>query len=364
MFTRIRCARAFACFCALLSFNSDHLALAEQPLPTNAQAIRFKNPIFEGADPWVVKDPNADRFIWCRSGTLKPDSIELGVSNSITTVGELHTIWTAPATGPYSKELWAPELHFLDGRWYVYFAADDGNNHNHLTYVLESETADPLSKYALHGPLKTGEGPDADKPNIWAIDMTVLNHRTGRYAIWSGWDAPGTDQQYLYIAKMKSPTELVGPRVQLFDNDDHLWERTEEKQESRGLAEGPEVLQHKGRTFVSYSTGASWLPTYKLGLLELTGDDPMNPQHWKKYDQPSFESTDSVYGVGHSCFIELPGKEPRWWHVYHAKLDREPGWHRGVFVQPFSFTAEGLPDFGQPLDRGVPITISSAPSKR
>ncbi len=75
---------------------------------------------------------------------------------------------------------------------------------------------------------------------------------------------------------MKSPTELVGPRVQLFDNDEYLWERTEEKLDSRGLAEGPEVLQHNGRTFVSYSTGASWLPTYKLGLLELTGDDPMN----------------------------------------------------------------------------------------
>ncbi len=210
MNSRIVRASAVAFLCAWFSLLSDRVALAEQPLKANPQTISFKNPIFEGADPWVVKDPHAERFIWCRSGTLKPDSIELGISHSITSIGEVHTIWTAPTTGPYSKELWAPELHFLDGRWYVYFAADDGNNHNHLTYVLESANADPLSEYKLNGPLKTGEGPNADSPNIWAIDMTVLSHSAGRYAIWSGWDAPGTDQQYLYIAKMKSPTELVG----------------------------------------------------------------------------------------------------------------------------------------------------------
>ncbi len=185
----IRIGLAFAFAVSLFGITVGQVAHSQQPTTSSPQAITFINPIFEGADPWVVKDPNADRFIWCRSGTLKPDSIELGISNSIIAVGDLHTIWTAPATGPYSKELWAPELHFLDGHWYVYFAADDGDNHHHLTYVLESETADPLSEYKLHGPLKTGEGPNADSPNIWAIDMTVLSHKTGRYAIWSGWDA-------------------------------------------------------------------------------------------------------------------------------------------------------------------------------
>ncbi len=351
-------------FCVLnLSLGQAQTTVVKATI-ANAKTITFKNPIFEGADPWVVKDPNHDRFIWCRSGTLVPDSIELGISDSITSVGQLHTIWKAPATGPYSKEVWAPELHFLDGRWYVYFAADDGDNHHHLTYVLESESADPLGPYQLHGPLKTGDGPQADTPNIWAIDMTVLQHGKERYAIWSGWDAPGTDQQYLYIARMKSPTELSGPRVQICDNDDYLWERTEEKLESRGLAEGPEVLQYKDRTFVSYSTGASWLPTYKLGLLELVGSDPMNPASWKKFAEPSFQSTETVYGVGHSCFVQLVDQTPEWWHVFHAKLDRSPGWHRGVFVQPFTFSDSGMPQFGKPLDRDVIQTMTPAPAER
>ncbi len=131
-------------------------------------------------------------------------------------------VWTAPKSGPYSKEVWAPEIHLLDGRWHIYVAASDGDNANHLAYVLLSRDEDPLSPYTLHGPLPTGDGEDGKSPNIWAIDMTVLEHEGKRYALWSGWDAPGTDRQFLYIAPMKSPIELAGPRVLICKNDTYL----------------------------------------------------------------------------------------------------------------------------------------------
>lgn len=44
-------------------------------------------------------------------------------------------------------------------------------------------------------------------------------------------------------------------------NDTHPGERTEEKIGSRGLNEGPEVLRHSGRTFLTDSCGASWTRT-------------------------------------------------------------------------------------------------------
>ena len=59
----------------------------------------------------------------------------------------VNTVWTPPATGPYSKDIWAPEIHFLQNKWYIYFAADDGDNKNHRIYVLENSSADPLSGY-------------------------------------------------------------------------------------------------------------------------------------------------------------------------------------------------------------------------
>ena len=315
----------------------------------------FVNPIGEGADPWVIRDPNSPRYLWCLSEGNR--AIAVHTSNRLESMGQKHIIWEAPSTGPYSKEVWAPELHFTDGRWYIYFAASDGDNANHLSYVLESKTDDPLGQYSLHGPLATGEGQDGRSPNLWAIDVTVLKHKTKQYAIWSGWDAVGTDQQYLYIAPMKSPTELDGPRIRLCSNDNYPWEFTKFTADSptndrgRGLNEAPQVFQSQGRTFVTFSCGASWLPTYKLGILELIGDDPLEPNAWKKRATPVFQGKDSTIGVGHSCFVtSLDGSEQ--WHVYHAKRDRDAGWRRTIFVQPMKTGKRGFPLLGEALKKG------------
>ncbi|MGB7327154.1 MAG: glycoside hydrolase family 43 protein [Rubripirellula sp.] len=310
---------------------------------------QFVNPIGEGADPWVTRDSVSGGFLWCFSEGNR--ELAIHTSSSLTSLGEKHIVWTAPTTGPYSQELWAPELHFLDGHWHIYFAASDGNNETHKAYVLRSANADVLSKYELVGPLTTGEGDDRDSPNLWAIDMTVLEHGQRRYAIWSGWDAPKTDKQFLYIAEMKSPTELVGPRVRICNHDDYQWERIEANATAKGLNEGPQVFQSGDATAIVYSCGASWTPNYKLGMLELRGDDPLNPKSWQKRPYPVFESTESTYGVGHSCFVRsLDDKQ--WWHVFHAKRDREPGWRRAIFVQPMKVDKRGFPVFGKPVDTG------------
>lgn len=318
----------------------------------SSKPIAFTNPIGKGADPWVIRDPRADRYLWCFSESDL--AISVSISDRISSFGKKHVVWQAPETGPVSREVWAPELHHIEGKWYIYFAASDGKNENHLAYVLRSEGTDPLGPYELLGPFATGEGTDGRSPNIWAIDMTVLEHQGKRYALWSGWDSPGSDRQYLYIAPMKSPVELAGPRVRLAGNDGYLWERVEETPDSRGLNEGPEVLQHGGRTFVVYSCAASWLPTYKLGILELIDSDPLDSNSWKKFSKPVFESTPTTYGVGHSSFTtSLDGS--RFWHIFHAKQDRDPGWRRDIFVQPFEFDDEGLPRFGRPVASGKNI---------
>ncbi|MBK1835271.1 sulfatase-like hydrolase/transferase [Roseibacillus ishigakijimensis] len=312
----------------------------------------FVNAIGEGADPWVVRDAKANRYLWCFSDGNR--GIAIHTSDSLTSLGEKHLVWRAPAEGPFSREVWAPELHFLEGHWHIYMAASDGQNRNHLAYVLRSRTADPLGEYDLHGPLATGEGADGRSPNLWAIDMTPLPIGDRLYAIWSGWDGPDTDRQFLYIAPMKSPTELSGPRVRLCGNADYPWEMTEPEGRGRGLNEGPQVVPSPRRTLVTYSCGASWLPTYKLGLLELIGDDPLDPAAWKKHPEPVFRSTKETYGVGHSCFAPSPdGTE--WWHLFHAKRDREPGWRRAIFAQPMFFNDQGYPEFGLPVPANVPL---------
>ena len=93
-----------------------------------------------------------------------------------------------------------------------------------------------------------------------------------------------------------------------------------------------------------YSCGASWLPTYKLGMLELTGSNPLDPAAWTKRADPVFSSTNETFGVGHSCFVKSPD-ETQWWHVFHAKRDRQPGWRRAVFVQPMLIDTDDRPQF-------------------
>lgn len=319
-----------------------------------AEKATFVNPIAEGADPWVTRHDG--KYLWCFSEGNR--GISVWVSENINSLGTRHVVWQAPETGPFSREVWAPEMHLLDGKWHIYFAASNGENKNHLAYVLVSKNTDPLGPYQIEGPFATGEEADGKSPNIWAIDMTVLEHDGKRYAIWSGWDKPGTDKQFLYIAPMESPRKLAGPRVLLCANDTYRWERVEEREGTRGLNEGPEILKHAGRTFLTYSCGASWSRTYKLGLLELSGKDPLVPESWKKHPEPVFASSGSVLGVGHRTFVPSPdGSET--WHVYHAKVDKRDGWRRAISIQPVKFKSDGFPDFGQPLPYGTPQPVPS-----
>lgn len=332
-----------------------HVEVPPGPLPEGL----FVNPVGEGADPHVVRD--GDRYLWCQSeGNV---GVAIWVSDRLTSMGRKHVVWWAPDEGPYSREVWAPELHRLDGRWYIYVSASDGRNRNHLTYVLESAGDDPLGPYDVRGPLWTGDGVRGAGENRWSIDVTVLRHGDRRYAIWSGWPDADQDLQHLYISEMTSPTELAGPRVMLRRAGSHLWERTDETLQSRGLLEAPQVLARDERTFLVYSCAASWLPTYKLGMLELTGADPLDPAAWTSFDEPVFSASAATSGVGHGSYVQsLDGEQ--WWHVFHAKRAREFGWQRALYAQPFEWDDDGTPLLGTPVPAGLPLTVPAGTPHR
>lgn len=309
----------------------------------------FTNPIGEGADPQVVRD--GDRYLWCQSeGNV---GVAIWESPTLTALGRKHVVWRAPASGPWSKQVWAPEMIRLDGRWYIYVAASSGDNASHRAFVLAGDTDDPLGSYTVHGPLRTGD-PSDPASSDWAIDMTVLEHLGRRYAIWSGWPRPWERVQHLYLAELGSPTSITGPRLQLFSPGDFPWERIRNLPGASGLNEAPQVLRRGQRTFVVYSCGSALLPTYKLGLLELTGADPLDIACWRKYPEPVFEPNASTFGVGHDGFTLSPDRT-EWWHVYHAKTDRRRSFRRGIFLQPMGWTADGRPEFGTPVGRGEPL---------
>jgi len=312
--------------------------------PPPTATCTFANPLGSGADPWVVRDggfyylvQSRDNGIWIsRSATLT------GVATGGTRV------WAAPDTGWNRTNLWAPELHHEGGRWYVYYAAGRAGPPyiSQRAGVLESAGDDPLGAYTDRGMLFTGEGgPGSGNENVWAIDLTVARIGTELYAVWSGWAAnAGTDRtvQHLYAAHMANPYTIDGPRVRI-SSPVESWERGAELD----LQEGPEVLQRGGQTFIVYSTRESWLPEYRLGLLRLTGANPLDPAAWTK-SGPVFQASGAVYGPGHASFTVSPDGSQSW-IVYHAKIAATPGWDRVIRTQPFTWNGDGTPNFGTPV---------------
>jgi GH43 family beta-xylosidase len=329
------------------SAMTDPGVLPSNP-PGDLQHGRFVNPIGEGADPSVVRD--GDRFLWCQAeGNV---GVAVWVSDRLTSLGSKHVVWMAEPDGPCSKEVWAPEIIDIAGRWHIYFAASDGQNRNHRTFVLAAETDDATGSYTLHGPLFTGDEPGG--ANLWSIDFTVLQRDGELFGIWSGWPDGDHDLQHLYIAAMASPTEIVTGRVCIAEPGAHLWERIDESSATKGLLEGPRILSRGDRTFVVYSCAASWLPTYKLGMLELTGADPLEPDAWTRSPDPVFVSSETTYGVGHGAYVSL-GDE--WWNVFHSKIDPQDGWRRTIHLQPMSWTDNGYPVLGKALPRGADLAL-------
>ena len=282
---------------------------------------------FPGQDPWVVAHDGTFLLVQSSAGNRRI---------VVKRFGDLHrmdrnveTVVWAPSGRTGVRDVWAPELHRVDGRWYLYYAAGDGRPGSHRAYVLGAD--DPLGPYE---PLGKVCDPAAD---VWAIDLTVLKHDGRLYALWSGWDGPDDGfPQNLYIAPMANPWTIAGER-RCLSRPEHEWERS-----VADVNEGPQVLRDpaSGRLFLLYSADASWTQAYKMGLLEWTGGDPGDPAAWRKWPEPFFT------GGGHGCAVDTAEGQLL---VYHRKLGPDLGWaDREIRTRPLVWDADGRPSAGTP----------------
>lgn len=269
------------------------------------------------------------------------------------------TIWTPPVGTMYSKEIWAPEIHFIQGKWYMYFAADDGKNDNHRMYVLENASADPMEGEWIF------KGKVADKNDKWAIDGDVFTHNNQLYMIWSGWEGDVNVQQNIYIAKMKNPWTIDGERVKI-SGSDYDWEKHGDLNDPNNpphvnVNEGPQYLAHDKKVFIIYSASGCWTDFYALGMLTADAKaDLLNPKSWTKSAQPVFKQSaeNKVYAPGHNSFFKSAnGKED--WILYHANPEPNQGCgnHRSPRAQKFTWNADGTPNFGKPVSTREQIAL-------
>ena len=319
----------------------------------------FTNPLLpSGADPWCIYK---DGYYYYTNTTR--DSLIIWKTKNL---GELKLaqrkdIWVPPKGTAYSHEIWAPELHFINGKWYMYFAADDGNNNHHRLYVLENNSPDPLKgTWTFKGKINEA----ADK---WAIDPSVFEHKGKLYLIWAGWEGDVNGQQNIYIAQMKNPWTLTGKRA-LISSPEYDWEKYGDLHDAVNpphvnVNEGPEILKHGNKLFLIYSASGCWTDFYALGMLTASANSNLlDPRSWKKSPKPVFKAYDinGVYGPGHCSFFKSPdGKED--WILYHAnaKPGMGCGGGRSPRMQKFSWNKDGTPNFQVPVKAGIALALPS-----
>ena len=286
-------------------------------------SFEVKNPILDhGADPYVTYHNGLYYYVWNNGHGVAISAAES--LEKITYDGGVDA-YTCPSEGMWSADYWAPELFYINGAWYIYVAADDGENANHRMYVMKCENEDPIAKpnsFEFVGKV-------TDPTDNWAIDGTILQVKDELYFVWSGWKDPSSgSHQNLYIAHMSDPTTIDSERV-LISSPTNAWEGT--------INEGPMALYYGDNIYIVYSGNGSWTADYCLGYLRLEGDDPMVSKNWVKNPTPFLVRNKNAVGPGH-CSV-VPAPDGSQWIVYHANLPTaEVGWNgRSVWIQQLEF---------------------------
>ena len=314
---------------------------------TAAPDIHFKNPLLrQRADPHVFL--HTDGQYYFTATVPEYDRIEIRRTRDLNLLSSAETkvIWRKHASGPLSKHIWAPEIHHIDGKWYIYFTASSVDAIWEIRpQVLMTEAADPFNgEWQELGQLKTGW-------ESFSLDGTTFVHKGKRYFAWTqrGRTAEEGKGTNIYLSEMSSPSTLTG-RVALLSKPDHEWEKRKYE-----VNEGPAVLIRNGRIFMTFSASAT-NSNYCVGLLTASADaDLLDPASWKKSPEPVFRTSEKngVYGPGHNSYTTTPDGATDIF-VYHGRDYRDIVGHelddpnRHTRAQVLRWNSDGTPNFGEP----------------
>lgn len=303
-----------------------------------------KNAIYLGEcdDKTNARDP----FVFYKDGFFyhlfsKKDQLWLKKSSKLEELKDAEPI--SVYSGDGYKEIWAPELHVIDGKCFIYVAMDDGDNFNHRMYVLENGSSDPVKPYKNHGMI-------VENPERWAIDGSILYYENEMYFIWAGWEGNENVKQNIYIQKMKDPYTLVGERA-MISTPTYEWEKRGAVEGKLPLInEGPFAIYGKNHLYIVYSAAGSWCNDYCLGLLTFKGGDILDPKNWVKTEKPILSKTEKALGPGHASFFEdsRNGKRYVTYHLFNK--DCSEGWFKThAMVQEYKMV-DDCPVLDEPVN--------------
>ena len=320
------------------------------------------NPIvLQRADPYVIRYKGTYYF----TGSYPAfDRIALRKASRLEDLQQAEevVIWKKHETGPMSHLIWAPELHRIQNKWYIYFGAapNDGQSDdtfNHRIFCLENEAEDPTTgTWVERGKVETGM-------DTFSLDATSFELNGSQYLVWGQQDLDIPGHSNLYIARMENPWTLATSPVMLA-KPEYDWECIRFK-----VCEGPAVITHGDRIYITYSASGTG-PEYAMGMLTADLDaDLLDAASWSKSPNPVFTTNAEahMYGPGHNSFTKAEDgvTDVMVYHVRnYTEIVGDPLYepNRQACAKTISWGAEG-PIFGKPeaMSRWTPTTTEVLP---
>lgn len=264
------------------------------------------------------------------------------------------TVWEEQPinNGTASPHLWAPELHYIHGKWYIYYTASISpeSSWRIRPHCLECVGDDPIhDSWICRGPIQTTIENDIAFTDF-SLDHTYFHHDGKDYFVWAQKTNNISD---LYIAQLENPWTLCSPSV-LLSRPEYNWE-----QHGFAVEEGPSIIKHDNRIFLTFSSSGTDA-TYCMGLLSADFDsDLLDATSWTKCPHPVFQSSksNSCYGPGHNSFVRSEDNNEDLF-VYHARDDArylgEDGYQplydagRNAYIGKVFWNLDGTPNFSVP----------------
>lgn len=282
--------------------------------------ISYPNPFIpQRADPYIIK--GGDSFYYFTASYPALNNADNGYDRIILRKSETvsglrgateHTIWKAHSSGIMAKHIWAPEIHNINGIWYIFFAAGDSDNiWNIRPYALRCKGNDPVSDcWEELGRIQPCLA-DESSFTSFSLDMTYFEHNGSHYLIWA--EIHGNSSLYMAKIDPLEPWKLITKPI-LLTKPEYPWEKVR-----HAVNEGASVLKTDDRIYIFFSASGTG-EEYCMGLLWADCDsDLMNTESWHKKPTPVLETKDleGEVGPGHNSFtVDENGNLLL---VYHAR---------------------------------------------
>ena len=342
-----------------------------QTITAHAMEHRYCNPIImHRADPFIYHRTDGNYYFVASytdnehnlEGTYQYRKILLRKAASLDNLAdnsgkyeEVCVFEREPLSNGASPHIWAPEIHFVQGKWYIYYTTtiSETSPWGIRPHVMECADSDPITGTWKNLGLVQKDDESSVAFTDFSLDHTVFEHKGELYMIWAQKCPVLSD---LLIAKMSNPWTITGPAVKI-TTPEYNWEK-----HGFQVCEGPSILKRNGRIFLVYSaSGTDAL--YCLGMLTADENaDLLDPASWVKTPYPVFQSSrvNGQFGPGHNSFTtDEDGNDVI---VYHARQEErylaDPGYQplydagRNASVMRFFWNPDGTPNFSVPQPCG------------